>query len=138
MAKKLIWCFTERIRRNKDEVKLLPPWCRPLKHSMIWDLRWPGDFATRIESIRIKTLFCVVVTFERFARIASNLRFAIIANACPPKRNSQKNGSVQEPCAIRANLRIDLRELGHLSLRCPLRDLMCHFTHGFVMKGRSR
>ena len=32
--------------------------------------------------------------FERFARIASNLRFATFS---PPKRDSQKRGSVREP-----------------------------------------
>ena len=36
------------------------------------------------------------ITCERFARIASNLRFAIFYPP-PPKRDSQKRGSVREP-----------------------------------------
>ena len=71
-------------------------------------------FATR-ESIRRKTP--IFITCERFARIASNLRFALFS---PPKRNSQKEvqfgnpGTIRENQAIRANLRIDSGESGHL------------------------
>ena len=36
----------------------------------------------------------LIITCERFARIASNLRFAILA---PLKRDSQQRGSVREP-----------------------------------------
>ena len=45
--------------------------------------RWPGDSR---ESIRRKTS---IITSERFARIASNLRFEIFT---PLKRDSQKKG----------------------------------------------
>ena len=65
-------------------------------------LRWPGDSQresgrfTRIdsrESIRRKNP--IFITCEQFARIASNLRFAILP---PPKRDSQfYGGSIQEP-----------------------------------------
>ena len=57
-----------------------------------------------------KTLF--FITCERFARIASNLRFAIFS---PPKRDSFGNPEmIRKNQAIRANLRIDSRESGHL------------------------
>ena len=68
------------------------------------------------ESIRRKTPSFIAC--ERFARLASNLRFAIFS---PVKRNSQKMGvrfgnreTIRENQAIRANLRIDSRESGHL------------------------
>ena len=46
-----------------------------------------------------------------FHRITSNLRFAF---SSAPKHDSQKKG-FSSGTAIRANLRIDSRELGHLS-----------------------
>ena len=88
-------------------------------------LRWPGDSQRESgrfdshESIRRKTPSFIVS--GRFARIASNLRFAIVS---PPKRDSQKKGvqfgdieTIRENQAIRANLRIDSRESGHLRFR---------------------
>ena len=78
-------------------------------------------FATRIKSIRAnrfafkKTIF---VTFTRFARIASNLRFAIFQ---VPQSAIRKKGvqfgnpqAIRAHQAIRANLQINLRESGHL------------------------
>ena len=79
-------------------------------------------FATRIqgdsrESIRRKTP--MFITCKRFPRIASNLRFAIFS---PPESRFAKRGvqfgspePIRENQAIRANLRIDSRESGHLS-----------------------
>ena len=83
-------------------------------------------FATRIagldsrESIRRKNP--IFMTCERFARIASILRFAMFS---PSKRDLQRRGEVQfgnpetirENQAIRANLQIDSRESGHLSFK---------------------
>ena len=93
-------------------------------------LRWPGDsqresgwfaWTDSRESIRRKTP--IFKTFERFAQIASNLRFAIFQ---PPRRAIRKKGvqfgnpaTIRENQAIRANLRnsrrIDSRESGPLS-----------------------
>ena len=56
------------------------------------------------ESMRRKTQ-SIFITFERFARSASNLRFAVFLSL---KRDSQKNGSAREPYK-------DSRESGHLS-----------------------
>ena len=60
-----------------------------------------------------------IIVCNRSARIASNLRFAIFS---PPKRGSQKKGAQfgnpemnRANQAIRANLRIDSSESGHLS-----------------------
>ena len=90
------------------------------------ELRWPGDsqresgrFARTDsrESICRKTP--IFITCERFAQIASKLRFSICS---PPKRDSRKKGvqfgnpeTIRENQAMRANLRIDSRESGHLS-----------------------
>ena len=54
-------------------------------------LREPGD--SQHESIGRKTP--IVITFDRFAQIASNMPFAICFS--PPKRDSQKRGSAREP-----------------------------------------
>ena len=95
--------------------------------SDFFSLRWPGvsqresgRFA-RIdsrESIRRKKP--IFITCERFARIASNLWFASFS---PSKCDLQKKGvqfgnpkTIRENRAIRANLRIDSRKSGHLSL----------------------
>ena len=57
----------------------------------------------------------IFITFERFARIISNLRFATF---CVPKGDSQKRVQFRNPQAIRANqaivmnLRIDSRKSG--------------------------
>ena len=54
---------------------------------------------------------------ERFARIASNLRFR---NFYPPPEARVQFGdpeTIRENQAIRANLQIDSRESGHLSIR---------------------
>ena len=59
----------------------------------------------------------IFITCYRFARIASNLRFAIFS---PPKRNLQERSSLREPEMIRenqaicANLRIDSCKSGQL------------------------
>ena len=78
-----------------------PDFCLQLEASCLQWLRWPGAsqresgrFA-RIDSrewIRSKTP--IFITCERFARIASNLRFAIFS---PLKRDSLKRGSIREP-----------------------------------------
>ena len=73
------------------------------------DLRWQPDGS----AIRRKPL--IFITFERLARIASNLRFAICS--CPKTRFAENGIQFRNPQAIRenqANLRIDLRESGHL------------------------
>ena len=71
-------------------------------------------FATRIEAIRAnrsrrKNIF---ITFERFARIASNLRFA---TRSAPK--CDRISSVRKP-------RIDSREWGHLSCSTTAAETM--------------
>ena len=56
-----------------------------------------GDSRESIRANRfagMKSPILKFITCERFARIASNLRFAMFS---PPKRDSQKKGSVREP-----------------------------------------
>ena len=62
-------------------------------------------------SIRRKTP-SYFMTCERFAQIASNLRFASFL----APRSAIRKKRVRENQAIRTNLRIDSRESGHLSL----------------------
>ena len=73
------------------------------------------------ESIRRKT--SIFTTFERFARIASNLRFAIFSPP-PPEARFAKKGvrfgnpeTIRENQAIRSNLQIDSRESVHLGYK---------------------
>ena len=76
---------------------------RPI--STLTDLRWPsGSLRDLIHANRFaefcgrrKTMF---IMFERFARIALNLRFAILI---APKQDSQKNIQFGNLQAIRAN-----------------------------------
>ena len=92
----------------------LEPWrtrsCSSINTSKVW---WHKE---------VRSIF---ITCERFARIASNLRFA---SSSPPKRGAQKKkrfrtvqfgnpATIRENQTIRANLRIDSRESGHLSAR---------------------
>ena len=84
------------LENRKHEVKLRPPLCAA-PWSTLW-LRWPGDshresgrFARMDSQEKEKTIF---ITFERFARITSNLRFAIFK---APKCDSQKKGCTSEP-----------------------------------------
>ena len=74
------------------------------------------------ESIRRKKP--IFITCERFARIASNLQFAIFSPPPPPRSLSAlpKNGvhfgkpeTIREQQANRTNLRIDSRDSDHLS-----------------------
>ena len=94
-------------------------------------------FATRIGSIRANRFAeekPIFITCKRFARIASDLRFAIFS---PPKRDSQKKKEVQfgnpetirENRVIRANLRIDSRESGH---RSPSERVPQNHRQGFI------
>ena len=60
---------------------------------------------------------------ERFARIASNLRFAVLAPESAIHKERVQFGNpatIRENQAMRANLRIDLRESGHLSAQPSL------------------
>ena len=73
------------------------------------------------ESMRRTTPYSI--TCQRFARIASKLRFAIFS---PPNRDSQKRGfssgtpeTIRENQVIRANLRIDSRESGPVPALWP-------------------
>ena len=90
------------------------------------ELRWPSDSQRELGAVRNanwggsqkkKNIF---ITCKLFARIASNLRFAIFR---PLKHDSQKGvqfrnpETIRENQAIRANLQIDSRESGHLSAR---------------------
>ena len=68
------------------------------------------------ESIRRKNP--IFITGERFARIASNLRFANFKAPRSAIRKKEEFGNpetIRENQTIRANLQIDSRELGHLS-----------------------
>ena len=70
--------------------------CAQSDRQRILELRWLGDSqrdrGNSRESICRKV--SIFTTFERFARIASDLRFAIF---CAPKRDLQKRVSVLEP-----------------------------------------
>ena len=94
--------------------------CRVLSQQMR-HLRWAGDsqresgrFA-RIDSQKIP----ILIMFERFARIVSNLRFASLE--CLETRFAEtgvlfgNRQAIHVNQAIRANLRINSRESGHLS-----------------------
>ena len=96
-------------------------------------LPWPGDsqresgrFA-RIDSRKLsRRKKKTYLACGRFARIASNLRFAIFEPGAPRSAIRKKGvrfgnpRTIRENLAIRANLRIDSRKWGHLSLRFPL------------------
>ena len=91
------------------------------------------------ESIRRKKKN-IFITCERFARIASNLRFAIFSPPPPsPIRNKGVRFSnpetIRENQAIRANLRIDSRESGHLRSKTP--RLFAMFFRGPPVKVRD-
>ena len=76
-----------------------------------------GPIRVRIDSQKSKLLF---ITCERFARITSNLRFAIFKSLGVQFGNPE---TIRENQAIRANLRIDSRESGpskRKNLREPL------------------
>ena len=101
-------------------------------------LRLVRRFATRIGAIRVNRFAGMdsqkknplFITCERFARIASNPRFA---NFSPPKTrkcDSHKKGvqfgnpdTIRKNQAIRANLRIDWRESGHLSVEISVGNM---------------
>ena len=84
-------------------------------------------FATRIGPIRVNRFAEKPLYFHKVrairASVGSNLRLTIFG---PTKRDSQKKGvwfgkpeTIRENQAIRANLRIDSRESGHLSCKIP-------------------
>ena len=104
----------------------------------IWKLRWPGD--SQRESGRFARIDSqknpIFMTFERFARIASNLQIAMFET---PEARFAKKGvqfgnpeTIRESQAIRANLRIDSRESGHLSLGTLLSLVLFVRFFGFV------
>ena len=75
-----------------------------------------GDSPESTRANRLAEKKTIFITFERFERIASNLRFAILSS---PKCDSHKKKGSAEAIganqAIRANLQLDSRESGHLS-----------------------
>ena len=91
----------------------------------VGQLRWRGDSQRESgrfapidspESIRRKIL--IFITFERFEQIASNLWFALFSPQSAIRNKGVQFGkpeTIRENQAIRANLRIDSRESGHLS-----------------------
>ena len=103
---------------NPPKIWIFTAWNRTRNRTRTPSDRWPGDsqrklgrFA-RIDSQK-KPYFR---TRERFARFVSNLRFALLSPPPPEARFATKKGvQFGHPETIRANLRIDSRELGHLS-----------------------
>ena len=97
-------------------IQLVFVWLLFVAYVGIWLLDGPAirnaNRGIRENRFAEESLFCI--TFKRFARIASNLRFAIFS---PPKRDSKKRGSVRKPST-------DLCASGHLRS-----GFATHFIH---------
>ena len=123
--------FAERSGELSGAIRL-KTWERKKHMNKAW------RFTTRIGAIRAnrferKTLICL--TCEQFARVTVNLRFASFSPRSVIRKKGVQLGNpetIRENQAIRANLRIDSRESGHLRRKHIKKKTRKQNFHGIV------